>query len=68
MLPDIAFIISAYAAFRIISELLRGPVRFPNRNLYIAAIVLGAIALVVIGVSCTDVYSIGSQPTTHETP
>jgi hypothetical protein len=68
MLPAIAFLVAAYAVFRIVSDLLQGPKRYPHVGLYIGALVLGALALLVITANCIDVYSAATSQSHHDTP
>jgi hypothetical protein len=65
MLPAVAFIVAAYACYRIISDALRGPSIFPNRALYFIALAIGILALLFIVFNCVDVYHAG---TTEPTP
>ncbi len=63
MLPAIGLMIAAYAAYRILTDVLRGPARYPFTALYALSIVCGIIALLVIGVCAVDLISSASSPT-----
>jgi hypothetical protein len=68
MLPAIAFIVAAYATYRIISDILHGPGGFPNKGLYIAAVVIGLVMLLFILSNCIDVYHAGTTTSSFPTP
>jgi hypothetical protein len=48
MVPTIGLIICAYAIYRIASDILRGPSRFPHVGFYVAATALGILAILFI--------------------
>jgi hypothetical protein len=68
MLPAIAFIISAYALFRILSELMQGPAKYPRIGLYIATVILGIISALAIVANCAGIYSSATSSAGHELP
>jgi hypothetical protein len=68
MLPALAFIVAAYVIFRIISEILRGPARYPNVGMYVGVVVIGIVALLVITANCIDIYSSATSPTSQDLP
>jgi len=61
MIPDLALMISAYVGFRMVEVFLLADTRYVNRASKVAACVLAAVALAVIGFSLLSIMTSSSQ-------
>lgn len=62
MISDIGVLIAAYVGFRILEILAQGKGRYQSRDARITVIILGVIALLVIGVVSIDLMLSGATP------
>ncbi len=63
MLTAIGFMVAAYAIYRILTDILRGPSRYPAVAFYALTIAFGVITMCIIGVCAADLLSSAASPT-----